>query len=275
MQRIQLLEEEIQTKQKYEKILSEFELDVIKYKGDKKLNCPQCVEALAKFSHWQSYVQLEEGLSSQLKETMERKITTLITVISKRQDELEAECTSVLDQVVAASNVTDLKKIQQRLVKLSTNTSHATLERLVDETENLVGILERIPKKLGEFSEFSREINPELFSTLYNTFEKIVVAEESALKKKEEQWIASYCLSDETAVTRMDPNACTKWLASEETFPEYLSEQALTRWKSNKTLVENRLHESRVEGVIALFHHLSVEEQKACLEKLLAENPLL
>lgn len=70
----------------------------------------------------------------------------------------------------------------------------------------------------------------------------------------------------------MNASRCSGWLSQTQTLPNYLDQQTVKRYHDVRRMVEQRLHNCRVQGVVSMFNELSSEEKEECLKILQKTN---
>ena len=82
------------------------------------------------------------------------------------------------------------------------------------------------------------------------------------LQQNQTMWVERYItpiLDDNGEMSVVD---CSNWLDRTSTVPVYLGQEILEQYKRAKSIVEKRLHKSRVQGVFVMYDKLSEDEKR-------------
>ncbi|MDA8210426.1 MAG: hypothetical protein M0021_00870 [Clostridia bacterium] len=93
------------------------------------------------------------------------------------------------------------------------------------------------------------------------------------IKEMETNWQERFTIIPTDSVKVWTAEFCVKWLEETKVPPDYLSEVSLEKYYNLRNVVQKRLDETSIEGVVTLFKNLLPEQQHQCLKIINPANP--
>ncbi|MFI3254048.1 MAG: hypothetical protein R3Y63_06875 [Eubacteriales bacterium] len=266
------IEKEVQCRQQYESSFVELERDLSMYQDPEQYQGGQCKEALVKFNYWTEFFNAATDLPSEEKLALQQKIEKATILLEKRLQSLEKTLENALILLEESNNFTNFLFAQKALEQLDVCHGNPELQEKVKLCLNQAAAMEKrlqvLPNQIDSLEEFMAVELPDTLGQFEKLFYTVCQEKRSQLQKEEEAWLNQYQITKPKELKLLDATTCTTWMKQAGDLPDCLSKEAISSYESAKILVEERLHQQRVDGVVAMFQHLSPEEQKECLARL-------
>lgn len=185
---------------------------------------------------------------------------------------LEKILQNALKQLEESKNFTKFQDAKKSLEQLDLSNGSPELQEAIEmclsqatATQKRLNVAPSQIDSLVEFIEFDL---PDSIGNFQKLFYTVCQEKLNKMEKDEQTWLKQLQINKPKQLESLDASACTSWLKLATDLPHYLSKDAVSRYETAKILVEERLHHQRVDGVVAMFQHLSPEEQKECLARL-------
>ena len=263
--RIVELEADLIAQQRYESSLVEVEKDLVLVASCAKYQ--DCVALGDKLDGWLSFFNNAQDLPRAVADPLCERLQNALHLLENKKATIVADYSEAMKSVTIAGNSIELKKIDQTLDRLS----HMQLES--EHMQTIVLVREDIQKALAEIENLPSEIdalsayiNGISYSTnqyCWSTIKSCAITKLKGLEDELEKWVYKFVAVAEDTYKEMSAQQCANWLERTRTVPSFFSNSAIQRYQAVKTLVETRLHASRVEGLIAMYDALTESEKQA------------
>lgn len=269
--RVDAVEKDLLAKQRYEQVLAEVEKDLaLSASTVKYQSCCNLITALVR---WRDYFSKITDLPADFLEAILARITNAIAALEKRKKNLLDEVGTLTTNVKAANTLSSLKEITQKLDRLT------QMELDDDQVRTVIAIQEAIHKAVEDITQLPRDLDAltkyiSTVTTKTNSYcwiaiKECATAEKLALEKKQSAWIKDMLIPAEQGLARMGQFECSRWLEKAASAPTYLDSATRKRLEDTRMLVEGRLHNSRVEQLLAMYDGLTPSEKQAFRQSLI------
>lgn len=255
----------------YKSTIVELERDITLYGNSSSYSGDQCDEAEEKFQRWLAFFTQATMLPSSKKDPILKNIEQILTSIAKRKLAIDAEVEDLMQEAISAQSIKSLRNTQQSLISISKSLSKKDISKVSDFLYSVgvaIACIEEAPEGLDDLRAIIRYSNASNMGQLKPFVKRELSKQEKILANKETIWLNSYGSLDSESIAYMSAIACSKWLDGSRIYPNYLSKAIQDKHKMLIPLVEKRLHDSRIQGVVALFKGLSADEKESCLNQL-------
>lgn len=242
------------------------------HQNPEKYQGSQCKEALEKFSHWQDFSAKATDLPPDVRASYEGRLAKGIETVEQRITALEASLSKGIQALEEAKDLESFRFAKNVLEQLDGNNGTEKLQKkrsdLLSQGNILKKYLNTIPETIPDLQKFLARKPEADLGKFQKLFASICQKNLDELAKEEETWLKLHKINQTKRLEEMDASSCTNWLKQAGDLPSFLSGDAVARYQKAVDLVEHRLHQQRVDGVVAMFQHLTPEEQKECLARL-------
>jgi len=267
--RLAEIEQELKAKQKYEQTFAHCDREIAFCNNTSEMSYKVCCDNLAKMKNWETYITELKDISERTKQEIVNKIRRAKENLNARMDKINRTIESLRDSFKAVSCDSELALLQLKI-------NHViSFDVPIDIQQEMSSYTEMIEKYNAIFAEsnlspdtlvnLKRRVEEELSgSALYSLANSTIKKLEATLSAQEEIWIQKYIITAEKNLDNMEPQDCIDWKRATNNLPDYLSIKAKQNYQRTSTLIEKRLKDCRIQGVIMLFNELSESEKREC-----------
>ncbi len=271
-QRLYEIETDLRVRQKYESSFVECEKDLAQSRNVTKFS--DCEEMKAKLAAWDEFFAAAEELPDDIAAPLVKRIKAVQNELNQKQAEILGVYASTVAEAYSAESVLQLRKILTKLsdlmqMQLDGKAQDKIINVQVD-VDDAIQKIETLPQDLDSLLDY---ISQGCYAT-HRCAKAIGHAAEtlrSDLIRKEAAWVHNHIEATETNYGKMSASECQAWLDKTASPPTYLRASTEERLNEVRLLVEERLHNSRVEGLLAMYDNLS-ESEKRSFKILLADR---
>ncbi len=259
------VEQSLLTKQKYQDQLVEIDKDIAMIKGATGGNYSTYNDYLEKMVGWEHFLKEQTDFTSNVLDQYLKKVLEMITFLQNTLQELSASCKDLLERIQSISNYAELLSVKEKLKVISDSEYPEDLADQVktalfyiDQSENYVNT---IPEKLDELREMLNGLNDTLYGPCIYFVRTSLKAAIDALENRQKNWVSRFISVTEGNIDKMTAIDCSNWMDRTGEIPSYLDSETVKRYSALYDLVNQRLHESRIEGVLVMYTRLNKDEQ--------------
>ena len=174
-----------------------------------------------------------------------------------------------------AKNSKSLQDLIEAEKRLESITSFAPQESVLSDAAKMTesihkvkAVINELPNQIDQLTNYRCPIQSGFASVIKAECQRKL----NEFLAKQADWVKQYISPVEYEVRVMNASRCSGWLSQTQTLPNYLDQQTVKRYHDVRRLVEQRLHNCRVQGVVSMFNELSNEEKEECLKILQKTN---
>lgn len=272
--RVTEVEADLLAKQKYESSLVELDKELAMDADVSKMGYPLCMEALQRVEGWKRFFDAITDMPVKMADAQKKKIEDAITLISARVREVSNNCHDIINDISLIKSISDLKKYEDKLknaLLLGLNNEDTMLvNQMLSQILVAKSFIDTFPETIDELKCIGEKLSNLEFGSCYTVVEFEYIQKLNDLTQKRDEWIDRYILPVEEKVDTMGTIDCSNWMSNTEELPKYLDSTSMDRYQDAIIAVENRLHKSRVQGVLVMYNKLNVEEKKE-FQRLIAD----
>ena len=260
------VEEDLLAKQKYEASLVDLDKDLSMIGDVSVLGYTSCTSLLEKMKGWGRFFSNITDMPEKLLDVQKTKIEKAISELSDRISDISVSFHNMVSSINQMASLNEITLAEERLntmITLGLNEDDTILanECLRKIGESLICV-EALPDNIDDLERLIREINISEYgccSVLVSTAMKNKL---SSLQRNQMIWFEKYISPVLDNADEMNAVDCSNWLNQTNNIPLYLSSIVLEKYKKAKSIVEQQLHKSRVQGVFVMYNKLTEEERK-------------
>ena len=200
------------------------------------------------------------------------RISNGITIMEQRKADIMADYASAVAFVGNATSVAMLRQSDSRLNRLSQlQLPEKNMQEILDIQAHIaeaIKCIEALPYDNEALAQVISSATPKTNKYCYLAIKQCAMDFREKLEKEEGKWLLKYIDTAEQTYSTMTLQECTIWLDKTSTPPPYLRYESINRYQKAKCLVEARLHNARVDGVLYMYNRLSDEEKKDFLKRI-------
>lgn len=268
--RINEVEAELLAKQHYESSLIECEKDLAL--SSTTVNYQESDNLLKKLQGWCSFIDNAKDLPASISQPLRMRISNGITIMEQRKADIMADYASAVAFVGNATSVAMLRQSDSRLNRLSQlQLPEKNMQEILDIQAHIaeaIKCIEALPYDNEALAQVISSATPKTNKYCYLAIKQCAMDFREKLEKEEGKWLLKYIDTAEQTYSTMTLQECTIWLDKTSTPPPYLRYESINRYQKAKSLVEERLHNARVDGVLYMYNRLSDEEKKDFLKRI-------
>lgn len=262
--RIDNVEKEIMATQRHQSSFEDCQKDLMLSKVTTSFR--DCEALRDKLYGWLTFFNEADDLTEEMHSTLAQKINLGITRLEDRLEAGEQKFNEILSSIENAQSIDDLYHIKDRLNTLLRQQPVSDLEKRVltlkMTVKAAISCIENLPVTRGELQEAVERISNANFGECTDVVNRCVLAHKKGIEHTEHTWLEKFIVPVERNAMALSPASCTRWLEETNGFSAYLTDESDRRYQAARKLVENRLHASRVEGVMSMYNALTTEEQQ-------------
>ena len=141
-------------------------------------------------------------------------------------------------------------------------------EKMTESIHKVKAVINELPNQIDQLTNYRCPIQTGVASVIKAECQRKL----NEFLAKQADWVKQYISPVEYEVRVMNASRSSGWLSQTQTLPNYLDQQNVKRYHDVRRLVEQRLHNCRVQGVVSMFNELSNEEKEECLKILQKTN---
>ncbi|WP_050699159.1 hypothetical protein [Anaeromassilibacillus senegalensis] len=270
--RIRDVETNLLAKQKYESSLVDFEKDLTQSVNTTKYQ--DCEDMIQRLGAWISFFEETNELPANISEPLLERAEHAIKDIQRKKEAILEDFTQTMDAVHYAETTVALKQLNLKLENYLQLQLDETLQneilKMQETIINALVAIESLPRDVDALTESVNLITAETNGCCWKAIRLGAETLLAELKKQQDDWLKRFIDEAERSYAEMTAHECQNWLDKTELIPPFFQKSALERVRRVRGLVEARLHNSRVEGLIAAYDSLTVSEKekfKALLAK--------
>lgn len=263
--RIAELEADLIAQQRYESSLVEVEKDLVLV--DSCVKHQECVALGNKLDGWLSFFKNAQDLPRAVADPLCERLQNALRLLDNKKASIIADYSEAIKNIATAGTSVELKRIDQTLDRLSQmqlESEHMqTIVQIRDDIQKALAEIENLPSDIDALSAYISGISYKTNQYCWATIKSCAITKLKGLEDEQEKWVYKFVAVAEDTYKEMSAQQCANWLERTRTVPTFFSNSAIQRYQAVKTLVETRLHASRVEGLIAMYDALTDAEKQA------------
>ena len=263
--RIAELEADLIAQQRYESSLVEVEKDLVLV--DSCVKHQECVALGNKLDGWLSFFKNAQDLPRAVADPLCERLQSALRLLDNKKASIIADYSEAIKSIATAGTSVELKRIDQTLDRLSQmqlESEHMqTIVQIRDDIQKALAEIENLPSDIDALSAYISGISYKTNQYCWATIKSCAITKLKGLEDEQEKWVYKFVAVAEDTYKEMSAQQCANWLERTRTVPSFFSNSAIQRYQAVKTLVETRLHASRVEGLIAMYDALTESEKQA------------
>ena len=275
LKRLAELEIEINSKQKYEQIISNCRQEMMFIAGKKNPDYKACRDDLDKVDEWKGHFDNITDLSTEVKQNImdcidEAKAALLVRISDLEKSVIKARVK--LHEVTAETALTGIFYEIKRLVDSGFS------KEILEELGGYLKLIDSFSELIAQYKNIEQIEHDKLFNKLpehINLFKGTALAVcannwlseiRDTLTKREILWNERYVIAVKSMVDTMSINDCINWARITAERPAYLTPKTVAEYGLVSKKINNRIKECRVQGVVSMFNELREDEKNECLD---------
>lgn len=270
-QYVQSVKDEVLAKQKYEKAIVDCNRDIAMSKTVSEYE--QIILMQPKLESWIEFLGSANDLPTSVSQPLVEKLNDSVNKLGERKLSILQDYQNVVDAVKLASNLVEIKKVNSKLEKLSElHLDDKYQQEIVVLKEAIVEAMKYIDELPDDIEALDDTISRANYRTLYcgRAVKGAAEQKKMQLTKAQETWVIRNLEPVMDGYTTMSTQECLHWIKKAETVPQYFDTKTMRMLEKANELVQSRLHESRVEGLISMYDQLTDVEQKEFINRITA-----
>jgi len=268
--RINTLEEELIAKQKYQTTLVEIEKEIVMCSDISGFSFAKLEDTQIRMNNWMSFIRGASDLPRSVSEPLINKLETVSSDIGNRKKELLLCASKAIANIDKVISMDQLIVSEQELKKLNNldfdPKTTADIQSAIDVIESRKQKINSIPSTLDELQALT-VVNLDSEDSVYQHELNLAIQKYEAIERT---WMNSTIIPAESSLNDWSATECVRWIDSTPNLPDCLTSVSKKKYSQVKLLVEKRLKECRIGGVVSMFNNLSDAEKKQCLDILLS-----
>lgn len=268
--RIVEIETELLAKQRYESSIVEAEKDIMRCASTSKYQ--ECCDLIIKLEGWLAFFENAKDLPCTVSSAISIRLRTAVSQLENNKASLASEYSQVLSALANASSTVDLKSIDgklERLAQMQLDSERTqTIVLIREDIRNALSVIEALPRDIDSLTAFIKKATFSTNCYCWATIKACATAALRGLEEEQGKWLAENVLVAEKTYHNMSAQECASWLDTTKSIPAFFSGVAVKKCHQVRSLIDSRLHESRVEGLIAMYDALTESEKQDFLNLL-------
>ena len=266
--RLEEIETELLVKQKYEASLVDLEKDLAMCKNVSSYSYPDSQALIAKLQNWKSFLSSAQDLPQSMRKKYEDRIQACVELLNQHLQAIQKAIDNIFTSAQDAKDLQSLLDVEKRLGVIDSfgppESILSEAAKLIDSIHRVQAVIIELPNQIDQLTSYLCQNQVDFSTVVYSECESKL----NNLLKKQENWTKQFIIPVENEVNMMSASRCSGWLSQTQTQPDYLDQQTVKRYLDLKCRIEQRLHSSRVQGVVSMFNELTDEEKEECLKML-------
>ncbi len=266
--RISALESELIARQKYESSLVELEKDIALAANCEAYGYSDLNDMKTKVGGWMQFIKTAKDLPPAVAEEKTKQLKNVEQILSAQIEMLLNKYHTIIANFNKANTFEELDDAHRDVIAAAKMGFDSSMRERLDECDDNYRALSKavstLPENLDELRDMIKKDGESLHRVLINEIQSKI----GELEKLQAEWIIRFITPAKDGVRTMSASACTNWIERTKVLPAYLDLQTREQYDAVQTMITERLHVCRVDGVISMFKQLSKSEQEACLKEL-------
>lgn len=222
--------------------------------------------------NWNERIQQIDISSNKRKEMIEKSIN-LQSKINSRREELDGIKLQIINSINDISSIEELRKVEYNinsyLMYLPDQEDEIELKNIVCEINNVLSDLQQLElarDNREKFKNIAREFRDKAISGFAERLlEKEIEKGTKYMDIEDARWVESNISYIKENILKMSIEDCESWKIKNRDIPLYLKDESLSLLKEINKMINDKIKNSRVEGIISIFKQLDDEEKQRCL----------
>ena len=255
---------------RYEQVFLELERDIsFSVSAESYQECCRLIRKLAK---WENFLTELPDLPDGLASSTITRVRTAITNLKNRKEQVSDRFYELARIAKIANSLTEIKSIAQKIKSLAgehlEDEDSQEMVRILDLIGQAIHDIENLPRDIDGLAKYISRISIRSNAHYWQAMKACAMTEKSRLEKKQQEWINRYLVPAEHDHAAMSQYDCENWLKHAKELPDYLSTDTRKRYEKIQPVVENRLHKSRVDRLLAMYDGLTESEKRIFKQQL-------
>lgn len=233
----------------------------------------ECCELLKKLTKWEGFLAELTDLPDGLASSTITRVRAAITDLRKRKEQLYDRFYELARIAKITNSLTEIKSIAQKLKTLAgehiEEEDSREMVRILDLIGQAIHDVENLPRDIDELAKYISKVSNKSNAHCWQAIKACAMTEKGRLEKKQQEWVNRYLVPVEHNHAGMSLYDCENWLKNTKELPEYLSAAMRKRYENIQSVVENRLHKSRVDRLLSMYDALTENEKHTFKQQLL------
>lgn len=259
------VEKDLLAKQKYESTLVDLDKDISLSTEVSGLGYKSCAAALEKMKGWERFFSNIADMPSKLLDDQRKKIANVIAKISERMQTVSTSCRNAIISVGETTSIDQIDQIQDKLGSMVSLGLSEEDETAANDCLRQISLsrkfIDELPDNIDDLELAINQTTIADFGYCSGFVSAEMTKKKQKLLRSQEMWFERYLASILEGRNEMNATDCSNWLDRTNSLPSYLSAEMVEQYKRAKTLVEEQLHKSRVQGVYVMYDKLSEVEK--------------
>lgn len=260
--RVEEVEAEIKARNQYNQALGECEKDIAINNDVSKYSYGECDSVASKLEGWKKFFA-ETDMPTSLSAPLLEKVEELLKRVDGRKKEILSEVSEMENDISSAETLDDL-------LSATDSAENLLLDNLPEEIEekikNIISAIYDLRSRVDNLPDSIDELEvAENYKDGESVYDQVYSAEAASKKakliRKEEEWIRKVIIPVEEG-EELDAQKCTSMIEKLHNIPDFVSKGTVARAREALDIVDKKLHECKVQGVLSLYNSLTEEEKE-------------
>ena len=225
--------------------------------------------------NWNERIQNLDISTVKRKQMIEQSIQ-LQEKINSRRETLDEYKIKIFNSLKNVGSIDELRQIESSintyLIYLPIQEDEIELKSILDKINNVSNKLKQLElarDNRAKFESIAREFKYETNNEFTEKLlDKAIIEGINYMDAADAKWVQNNISYIKENISKLSIEECETWKIKNRDIPLYLKDESILLLKNINTIINDKIKNSRVEGIISIFKELDEDEKERCLRLL-------
>lgn len=225
--------------------------------------------------NWNERIQNLDISTVKRKQMIEQSIQ-LQEKINSRRETLDEYKIKIFNSLKNVGSIDELRQIESSintyLIYLPIQEDEIELKSILDKINNVSNKLKQLElarDNRAKFESIAREFKYETNNEFTEKLlDKAIIEGINYMDAADAKWVQNNISYVKENISKLSIEECETWKIKNRDIPLYLKDESILLLKNINTIINDKIKNSRVEGIISIFKELDEDEKERCLRLL-------
>lgn len=225
--------------------------------------------------NWNERIKDLDILSIKRKEMIDKSVQ-LQEKINSRRSELNEIKTRILNDIENVSSIDELRKVESNinsyLMYLPAQEDEIELKDILDKINNVLNEVKQLELSKSNRSKFESIVSEfkskENNEAIARVLDKVILDGINYMNYADAKWVENNISYIKKNISNLSIEECETWRIKNRDIPLYLTEESLLLLKEINSMINDKIKNSKIDGIISIFKELDEDEKDRCLKLL-------
>ena len=196
--------------------------------------------------------------------------------INSRRETLDEYKIKIFNSLKNVGSIDELRQIESSintyLIYLPIQEDEIELKSILDKINNVSNKLKQLElarDNRAKFESIAREFKYETNNEFTEKLlDKAIIEGINYMDAADAKWVQNNISYVKENISKLSIEECETWKIKNRDIPLYLKDESILLLKNINTIINDKIKNSRVEGIISIFKELDEDEKERCLRLL-------